>query len=223
MDGKSLRTSNTVGNKGGFKKGHVGYKAFLGRKHTPETKKKLSQIAKEQGRSISFKGRSHSEETKRKISETKKAQRLKLTEYQKQKLSEANVGKIISEEHKEKLRAFHTGRKHSKATKEKLRKANLGKKHPEFSGERHPMWKGGVTSIYKKIRKSPEYIAWRESVFKRDNYTCLHCGIKGGVLNADHIKPFATHPKLRLDIDNGRTLCEPCHKKTDTWGGNSKN
>jgi len=31
------------------------------------------------------------------------------------------------------------------------------------------------------------------------------------------IKPFAYFPELRLVIANGRTLCIPCHKKTDTY------
>ena len=58
---------------------------------------------------------------------------------------------------------------------------------------------------------------WREAVFKRDNYTCQGCGEKGVYLNADHIKPFAYFPELRFELSNGRTLCVPCHKKTDTF------
>jgi hypothetical protein len=89
-------------------------------------------------------------------------------------------------------------------------------------GEKHPNWMGGITPINNKIRNSVEYKLWRKSVFERDNYTCVWCGEKelvSGKLNADHIKPFALFPELRFAIDNGRTLCENCHKTTETFGG----
>lgn len=89
--------------------------------------------------------------------------------------------------------------------------------------ENHWNWQGGKTqsSLLERNRKS--YKLWREAVFKRDNYTCVWCGDnRGGNLQADHIKPFALFPELRLDIENGRTLCVPCHKRTDTWGYKTK-
>lgn len=69
-----------------------------------------------------------------------------------------------------------------------------------------------------RIRKSVEYKIWREAVFTRDDYTCQMCFTRGGELNADHIKPFAFYPESRFDVNNGRTLCAPCHKTTDTYG-----
>lgn len=85
-------------------------------------------------------------------------------------------------------------------------------------GENSPNWQGGKTEKNKAIRASLEYRLWRETVFTRDNYTCIWCKQRGGKLQADHIKPFALFPALRFSIDNGRTLCVPCHKKTDTYG-----
>lgn len=97
----------------------------------------------------------------------------------------------------------------------------LGKKNPAHSGANHELWKGGVTSIYKTIRKSREYKIWRKAVFERDNYQCVVGGKEHGWdLQADHIKPFSLFPELRFAIDNGRTLCKDCHKKTETYGVN---
>lgn len=86
---------------------------------------------------------------------------------------------------------------------------------------KHPWWKGGKKKENSIIRDSFEYKIWRESVFKRDNWTCIWCGVRKD-LNADHIKPFALFPELRFAIDNGRTLCNPCHRTTETWGGRTK-
>ena len=87
----------------------------------------------------------------------------------------------------------------------------------EVRGEKNNFWKGGITPINQKIRHSIEYKDWRTAVFIRDNYTCIHCGSRGVTLHADHIKPFAYFSELRLVIENGRTLCVPCHEKTPTY------
>lgn len=132
------------------------------------------------------------------------------------------------------------GKKHKPETIEKMKAAQKkigcpwfkGKKQtPEhiakriMLGEKNPMWKGGITPILVKIRGSIEYKLWRTSVFTRDNYTCVWCGdrnYKGRgktiILQADHIKSFSQFPALRFAIDNGRTLCFDCHKKTDNYG-----
>src|SRR3990167_1327053 len=123
--------------------------------------------------------------------------------------------------------------KRTEKTKRKMSEAHkgwssmLGKKQPLFTkehrrklseahkGTKSHFGKGGITPINLKIRMSLEYRLWRESVFKRDNYICIWCGLKSGngktvILNADHIKPFSLFPELRFAIDNGRTLCVDC-------------
>ena len=116
------------------------------------------------------------------------------------------------------------GKHHSPETIQKMIKSQLEnqKINPNPKGEKSPHWKGGITSINHKIRTSPEYADWRLKVFERDNYTCVECGSRGVTLHADHIKPFAYYPELRLVIENGRTLCVPCHKKTDTYSGKGR-
>lgn len=94
---------------------------------------------------------------------------------------------------------------------------NLKSIHQRMKGESNPNWKGGISPLNERIRKTAEYRLWREAVFKRDNWTCIWCNSKIDI-KADHIKPFALYPELRFAIDNGRTLCEKCHRTTDTYG-----
>ena len=91
--------------------------------------------------------------------------------------------------------------------------ADTQDKYLRHIGKRHWNWKGGVTPENAKIRASSEYVHWRKDVFVRDGFTCQMCGRFGCKLNAHHIKPFSKYPDLRLDINNGITLCEKCHKK----------
>lgn len=133
------------------------------------------------------------------------------------------------------ISSWNMGKKHSKETRIKIKEARRNqittletrkKMSKSRRGNKHWNWKGGIASVYKTQRQLImnilEYKLWRESVFKRDNYTCIWCKKRGGKLNADHIKRFADFPELRLAIDNGRTLCEHCHRTTETYGGNKQ-
>ena len=206
---------------------------------TKETREKLSLALR--GKNT---GRIVTEETRQKI-RLKKLGR-KLTPEHRRKLVENHVGTTgmkFTEEHKLKIGESHKGLRHSAETRAKIGLIQIGRKASEETrrrmsesakryntpevrqrkseqsrGEKGNGWKGGVTPINQVIRHSLEYRLWRESVFTRDNWTCIWCQQRGGRLNADHIKPFALFPELRFAIDNGRTLCEDCHKKTDTYG-----
>lgn len=103
--------------------------------------------------------------------------------------------------------AHNKGMPMSEGQKLKLSERNRGKR----LGKESYAWKGGITPIYKKMRESFEYKAWRKIIFKRDNWTCIWCKERGGILHADHIRPFAWYPALRLVLSNGQTLCKNCH------------
>lgn len=154
-------------------------------------------------------GKKHSEETKK-------------------KMSLALKNRVFSEEHKAKLSTAQTGKRHTDETKEKISRGHKGREfsldHRKKIGEAHKkekcyFWKGGVSSENAKIRSSMQYKVWRKKVFERDDYTCQSCNQRGGILNADHIKPFSLFPELRFEINNGRTLCKECHEKTNTFAG----
>jgi len=50
---------------------------------------------------------------------------------------------------------------------------------------------------------------WSQSVKNRDNHICQRCGHKGD--HAHHIFKFKISKSLFLELDNGITLCWPCH------------
>lgn len=120
---------------------------------------------------------------------------------------------------REKQSLAKKGKKGQKHTEQARRNMSVAQKMRKEQG---PFWKGGITKENLAIRNSFEYKLWREAVFERDDYTCVFCKKRGYKLNADHIKPFSLFPELRFAIDNGRTLCVPCHKTTDTYGYKAK-
>mgnify|MGYP001617291211 CR=1 FL=1 len=137
------------------------------------------------------------------------------------------TGKKRSKEDIEKMSKGHLGKKHTEEHKKKIGLAIKGKKWTQesknkISGSNSYIWKGGRSRGYKTGYYSTEYKQWRISVFERDSYKCQGCGEVGGYLTAHHIKSFAHYPELRLDINNGVTLCEDCHKLTDNYKGRNK-
>lgn len=109
--------------------------------------------------------------------------------------------------------------------------------HLYSKGENSPHWKGGLSSLREQIKNSVFYRKWRFFIMKRDKFICLVCKRDkevNGKLQVDHFpKSYAeivfenkidSLEKAILcrelwNINNGRTLCENCHKNTDSWGG----
>ena len=77
--------------------------------------------------------------------------------------------------------------------------------------ESHWNWAGGIASERDKIKNTSQYKQWVQDVFERDNYTCQCCGNSGVYLEAHHLYNFSEYPDLRMDINNGITLCHNCH------------
>ena len=139
--------------------------------------------------------------------------------------SKNRIGKKWSKERRSKTIGYWKGKHLPIETRQKIGRTRIDRGYIVPTGEKSPAWKGGITPINKRIRRRKQYLEWRREVFERDNYTCVLCGdrnMKGRgqtvILQADHIKPFAFFPELRFEINNGRTLCVPCHRLTDTFG-----
>jgi hypothetical protein len=117
------------------------------------------------------------------------------------------------------------GRTHTESSRQKMSDSRRGKKQAverrirrsaRLQGIPVSEWKDFANNLVRLATKSPEYQAWRNEVYERDDWTCQHCGKRGGRLHAHHTKPKSQYTELMFDVSNGLTLCEPCHHKIHT-------
>lgn len=157
-----------------------------------------------------------------------------------EKMRIANTGKKHTEESKSKMRLWFKGngghpwkgRTRPQWVKDKQKIAQRKR--------REESWEGQFSQFCRHIRYFL-YEPWTKKVLERDDYICQECGERGGKLSAHHIKPFRDiilevlnkyllldctkiedkwtlqelclkYPPL-LDINNGKTLCFPCHRE----------
>jgi len=102
-----------------------------------------------------------------------------------------------------------------------------GYKKNKKSGKDHYNYNPNITDEERKQRKrrtsDPRNKKWRKKVFKKNNYTCQKCSIRGGDLRGHHIKNWSSNKKLRYVVSNGITLCLNCHKDFHRVYGNKNN
>ena len=166
----------------------------------------------------------------------------KHTEEHKRNISLGNMGKKMPDSFGENISKRMIGNKCAFGKKQTIE--HRRKFSESHRGEKSYLWKGGISPVRNLIRGSFQYRNWRNEIFNNNNYTCVECGQHGGYLEADHYPvPFsailnkliveqglenllekALNYELFWIVENGRTLCEECHKKTDNYGfkGNRK-
>lgn len=112
-----------------------------------------------------------------------------------------------------------------------LKKNGVQRRNNGVLWKDNPNWKWWYTKTTKQLRKHYIYKQWRKKILERDQYICVHCWSKK-ILEVDHIIPLyklmkehiirtiteARECKQLWDINNWRTLCKSCHKKTPTYG-----
>jgi len=92
-----------------------------------------------------------------------------------------------------------------------------------LSGENSRFWKGGINNISRiyRLRHNGVYNVWSLKIRKRDKI-CQKCN-STEKLHAHHIFNYDFYPEKSLDLDNGITLCETCHKKFHKLYGKIEN
>lgn len=177
-------------------------------------------------------GVSPSKETREKISKGNKGKKCKpFTIEHRRKISKANKGNVspkkgksygeyYGKEKAEEIRKKREGKTYKEIMGEEKaieRRRKISKNHADVSGKNNPNWKGGIScEPYCDVWLDKEY---KQSIKKRDNYTCQNCGITGmlslkvyGInLHIHHINynKKACHP------ENLITICRSCNSKAN--------
>lgn len=188
------------------------------------------------GKNNPFWGKKHTQESKRKMSEAHKGHTYnrgrKHTIVSKKRMSEAHKGHSTWNKGKKGMPWSGQKRVFTEEWKKNLSKAQTGK-----IGRLSNAYKHGKSKLYFLIRGSKEFKEWRRKIRRKDNWTCQECGAKCGggkriYIHAHHYpKSFAEiirdneietlkqakNCKELWDTKNGIILCKECHKKTPNY------
>lgn len=81
--------------------------------------------------------------------------------------------------------------------------------------ERHSRLKPGKVSKAARAKRFQTLRAgtvWSQAVRQRDDHRCRRCGKRDEKNNhAHHVAPRSRRPDLKLNLDNGITVCFDCH------------
>lgn len=186
-----------------------------------EYRAKMSRIAKERGYGKWMTGKKHTAESRQKMSAIKKAEG-NTPEQRAQRAARARAARArdkengrdpFSPEARAKARAVTTAQRKGRTYADIYgdRAAEEVRKRREKNRANWPL-SDADPERREKHNADYRYREWREAVFARDDWTCRDCGVRGGRLEAHHIKSWRDHPEHRFDTDNGLTLCKDCHR-----------
>lgn len=177
-----------------------------GRKHSEETKRKISKL---------LTGIKRSDETKRKISQNKERAK---------KISKSRKGQKLSNEHKKKISLHHHdvsgknnhmyGKIHKKSTiyKISIKRKEWNKKHPGYqSGDKNPKWRGGSSLEPYGIKFNNKL---KDIVRNKYQCQCQICKIKQNELTRKLDVHHIDYNKKNNSLDNFVPLCRKCHNLT---------
>ena len=198
---------------------------WIGKKHTEESKKKISETKK---------GSKHSEESKKKMSESHKGKKqskeliakrvesrkgYRHSEETRKKIGDGNRDKIISDECKKKMSKVRKGKKWSEEQRQKMigqiawnkgipQTEEAKRKNSEAnSGLNNMNWKGGISFEPYSIEFNNKL---KKYIRNRDGNRCIRCNNKynyGRVLTVHHID----YDKMNSNEQNLCDLCCSCN------------
>lgn len=101
-------------------------------------------------------------------------------------------------------------------------------RNEKMTGAANPSYNPEMTDEERALRSDRHsdagYRGWRNSVYRRDFFTCQCCTKKRGIkIHAHHIENYSEHKDKRFDVDNGITLCAQCHRSFHASYGNAGN